>query len=128
MIRQLVDEAALAGEPVSLGKDHPVLVAVELPDDFRVADGFEIKERDLVPRPERGSSAADRIEMPVDVGAKAEVLVPEKVEAAIADLLGPVDDPVALLRQAIADDLDQTRHLGRIEEEATGRAFRAATN
>jgi hypothetical protein len=52
-----------------------VLVAVQLPDDFVVADLIEVEEGDLVPRFARGALAMDGVEVPVDGGSEIEVLI-----------------------------------------------------
>ena len=71
----------LGGEPVVLGKTpgfgegNKVLVAVQLPDDFVIADLVEVEERNLVPGLARGALVVHGVEMPVDRGAEVEVCI-----------------------------------------------------
>ena len=58
-----------------LGKRDQVLVAVQLPDDFVIADLIEVEERDLIPGFAGGALLVDGVEVPVDGGAEIEVFV-----------------------------------------------------
>src|SRR5277367_5728757 len=71
-----------------LGKGDEVLVAVEFPDDFMVADLVEIEERDLIPRFAWGAFVVNGVEMPVDRGTEIQVFIAEQIEAMTADFFG----------------------------------------
>ena len=84
----------VSGQPVGLAEpDHP-LVAVQLPDDLAVPEGLSIQRIDRAPVPHGCASAADRVEVPVDGLAEAEVPIAEEVEAATKQRLGLAQDPV----------------------------------
>ncbi len=83
-------ETIFAGEVPGQREGDQVLVAVQLPNHFVVADLVEVEERNLIPGFARGALVVDRIEVPVDGIAKVEVFVAEQIEAMAADPLGLV--------------------------------------
>ena len=58
-----------------MGQSDEVLVAVQLPDDFVIADLIEVEERDLIPGFAGGALVVDGVEVPVDGGTEIEVFV-----------------------------------------------------
>ena len=81
----LGSEAALAGGLPALGQRNEVLVTVQLPDDFVVADLIEVEEWDLIPGFAGDALVVYGVEVPVDGGTKIEIRVAEQVEAVLAE-------------------------------------------
>src|ERR1700733_12983465 len=73
---QLPGEAVVFSQPPGFGKGDKVLVAVQFPDDFVIANLIEIEERNLVPGLARGAFVVHGVEMPVDRRTEVEAFVP----------------------------------------------------
>ena len=68
-MRELTRIDLVAGQTPSLGERDQMLMTVQFPDDFVIADFLKIQEIDLEPGFQRAALAVNRVEMPVDVGA-----------------------------------------------------------
>ena len=68
-------EAVVFGGLPGLRQSDEVLVTIQLPDDFVIADLIEVQEWDLIPGFAGGALAVNGVEVPIDGGTEIEVLV-----------------------------------------------------
>ena len=59
-------ETIVVGQPIGLAQRDEMGVAVQFPDDFRIAAAQRIERTQLAPMRERGAFARDGIEAPVN--------------------------------------------------------------
>ena len=65
-----------------------MLMAIQFPDDFVVADLIEVEERNLIPGPAGRALLMHRIEVPIYGRAEIEIGVAQQIEAMAADFFG----------------------------------------
>jgi hypothetical protein len=81
------------GEPRGATEGQPVLVPVELPDDFVIPQPW-VEIRDTRPEPQWRASSVHGITVPIDRGraaAKREPLVSEQIVASVSQPVGLPD-------------------------------------
>ena len=76
-----------------------MLMAIQLPGYFVIADFREIEKRNFEPWIERGALVMHGIEVPVDVCAVVEVLVAEQAKTMLADFICLSNNGCGLMRQ-----------------------------
>jgi hypothetical protein len=81
----------------ALGKGHEMLVPIQFPDDFDVARFRKIEVGYLVKSFATPTLAMHAVTVPIDGGAIVQILVPEQVEAVLADSPASLKDLLSLL-------------------------------
>ena len=84
----LIHEPPIIRDGVSFGQRNQMLVPVQFPDNFRVADFLIIEITDLEPGLARRLFTADSIEVPVDFASVIKAFITEQVEAMCTDFFG----------------------------------------
>src|SRR5438552_1970805 len=105
-------------QTISLGQSDKVLVAIEFPNDLRVARLVKVEIAHPEPCGEGHLLAMHSIKMPIYFRAVVNAFVPEKVEAVPVNLLGVFDNFLNHLRSTLTKPVDNLRHLFRPEKEA----------
>src|SRR5215467_3263170 len=72
LVTEFVEIFRIVAEEPGLGQGHQMLVAVEFPGNFVVADNCEFEEGNFWPGQQRGALAVDAVEMPVNLHAVVE--------------------------------------------------------
>src|SRR6266849_638575 len=115
---QLLRIPRFGRQTISLGQGDQVLVAIEFPNDLRVARLVKVE----IAYPEPGSAgrplAMHGIQMPIYFRAVVNAFVPEKVEAVPANLFSVFDNFLNHLRLTLMKPIDNLRHLFGPEKEA----------
>ena len=91
----------IAGEPVSFGQRHQMLVTIQFPSDFGIPDLGKIEIVDFEPRFARCSLAMHPVAVPVDGITVIQIFISQQVKTMTADLLCPLDDLFCLLRKPV---------------------------
>src|SRR5438309_3054807 len=82
---QFRNKLLVAAKTVRFGQGDQMLVPVQLPCNFAVADFCEIQVPDFVPHLSRGLLAMDAIAVPINFPTVIQILVTEQIEAMLAD-------------------------------------------
>ena len=94
-----------------------MLVAIQFPGHFVIADDVEIQKWNLEPWLERRALVVDAIEMPVDVGTVVEILETEQAKTMLADFVCLTDDGGGFVRKVLPKQIGAGRSLARREKE-----------
>ena len=116
---QLIGELWIARKPVGLGQRHQMLVAVEFPSNLRVAHFLDVEVLHIEPWLGRTALAMHEVEVPIDLRAVVQILVPQKVEPVSANSLGARHDVCSSRWKLLLENRAQGFGLGRREEEAS---------
>src|SRR5205814_1546861 len=87
-------------QPIGLAERDQPLMAIELADDFRIADRCVIVRIERRPVAHWRVLSGNRIEVPVDRIAKAETSIAEEIEASTTKLVGRSHDCVGMRRES----------------------------
>ena len=123
MVNEPCGETIIASQPIRLAQRDEMGVAVQFPDDFRIAAAQRIERMQLAPMQERGAFALDRIEAPVNrrIGRIAETQgdVAEQGEHSRKSGFRNIDDGVAFVGEATVHHLDNLSSLFERGQEAS---------
>ena len=92
----------MAGEPVSFGQRHQMLVTIQLPGDFGIPDLGKIEVVDFEPRFARCSLAMHPVAVPVYGVTVIQTFLSQQVKTMTADLLCALHDLFRLLRKPVS--------------------------
>src|SRR6185503_14094909 len=115
-------EAFFAADGIRLCQRHQVLMTVEFPYDFRVADFLKVQIADRVPGLLWRAFTVHPINMPIDLQTVVEVLVAKQIKSVRANLLRAGKRVVDLIRHPLAEQSGQFRQLLRGKEELRSNA------
>ena len=85
-------EPFVAAQSVRLGKGHEVLMTIQFPCDFAVAHFREVEIFDPMKRLVGRDFPVDRVQVPIDLRAVVERLVPEEIEAVRTNFICALND------------------------------------
>src|ERR1043165_8225051 len=100
MRRERARVSLIARQPVSLTERHEILMPVQLPDDLLVTGDFSVEIVELAPVQQRNALSGQRLNLPIDRIAKAEVLEPKQIKLARTDSIGFLDQRLRSRRKA----------------------------
>ena len=102
-----------------LGQGDQVLMTVEFPSNFMVADPREFKKGNLEPWVEWRSFCMDKVEVPVDVMAVAviKVLVAQEAKAVLTNFIRFVHNGGGLGGQVLLQQLGAWSGMAAVEKE-----------
>src|SRR6185295_19997260 len=110
----------IAGQPICLAERNEMRVTVQFPDNFLITRDVRVEIIDLAPVNERRAFPGCRVEMPIDLIAKTQIVEAEQIKAPGDRAFGRVEQSLAISGEALLDDL---AHLLSIRERRKKRQW-----
>jgi hypothetical protein len=108
----------LMGQPPRLCQGDQVLMPIQFPDDFVVADLIKIKKIDFEPRLKRGTFSVHNVEMPINLRAIIKILVSQQGESMAANIVGFADNRFNFRGKVFFQQTNPAGYLVRRDEES----------
>src|SRR5437868_6472644 len=106
LAQKLSNIALVSCEKKSSCQDREMLVAVQLPSDFGVANFVKIQEADFEPRFLWCSLTVDGVQAPIDRFSIVHVVIAEQIKAMLTYACGSLDKRVHLIRHSVPNHVD----------------------
>jgi len=111
--------APIVRQSIRLGQGYQVLMTIQFPYDFAIADLIEVEIVDPMERLLRGRFAIYQIAMPGNGVSIVQVFMAEQIEFMAHDFVSLLNDQVSLLGKALTKQAQQIANRFRAEEKPT---------